>query len=41
MYLAVEVNMKGPSRRMIVKVFVEFGHEISYTKSSSHAKFKT
>ena len=24
-----------------LKVFVEFGHETSYTKSSSHAEFKT
>ena len=30
--------MKG---RMIVKAFVEFGHETSYMKSSNHAKFKT
>ena len=28
-------------RRTIVKAFVEFGHETSYTKSSSNAEFKT
>ena len=27
--------------RTIVKAFVEFGYETSYTKSSSHAEFKT
>ena len=26
---------------MILKAFVELGHETSYTKSSSHAEFQT
>ena len=32
--------LSDETRHMIVKDFVEFGHETSYTKSSSHTEFK-
>ena len=36
-----KLNEKRPVKDMIVKAFVEFGHETSCTNSSSQTEFKT